>query len=267
MSHDVKLPEWYARKRLMVDDAFKIGKPKTRKSKTLVSPMDRYFIEIVPFKIGENTWDYCEATIFKANTRDKIETVRRNYGNIPVEWCEKHLYTGDDYVVTGEDYQGLTVINLSKGTKTDWISENAREGLGFCMAEAFISPDHSVIAVHGCYWGAPYEIQFFDFNHPEKLPWKSLGNFNGFIPVDGHTQAVDEIICWDDDETLLATVVSYHHGTNKTPIEEIEDEEFDWLWEDPEERILVSTISIAIKPTGSYQIIDRDWSAYDSTID
>jgi hypothetical protein len=260
--------EWYKKKRLMVEDAFKIGKPKLENSRTEISPSDRYYVEIVPYKISDTGWDYCESVIFRKGSRDKIGTVLRNYGRMPLAWCENHLKTKDDYLLCGEDYQGVTVVNLNTGEKTSWIGEEAKVGSGFCMADALISPDHSIIAVHGCYWGGAYEIHFFDFNDPEKLPWKSIGVFEGFVPMFGSHYAIDEIIAWDDDQTLLCTTVSYHHAVNQTRIEEIDDvEEFDWLWEDPEERIAVCTTSVAISPDGKSEILEHSWSEYDSKID
>lgn len=263
-----KVPDWYRKKRLMVQDAFQLGKPKLHLSKTETSPSERYYLEVVPYEISKNGWDYCEGVVFRKGTRDKISTVHRNYGSMPIAWCENHLKTRDDYLICGEDYQGLTVVNLNTHEKFDWISDEAEGGGGFCMVDAIVSPDHSIIAVHGCFWGGPYEIKFFDFNDPEKLPWRELGTFPGFVPMFGSHYAIDEIIAWDDDQTLLCTTVSYHHAVNQTRIEEIEDEEeFDWLWEDPEERISVCTTSVSLTPDGKSEVLEHSWSEYDSKID
>lgn len=88
------------------------------------------------------------------------------------------------------DYQGQTVIELDTGNHVSHLPKSAENGAGFCWAAIHPSPNGKVIAVEGCFWGAPYEIRFYDFAEPMLPPWVQI--------ADGGE--LSDFFGWTDDE-------------------------------------------------------------------
>lgn len=47
----------------------------------------------------------------------------------------------DEYLITAENYQGITVINCSQHLVQSWLLKSAKEGTGFCFSSVEISPN------------------------------------------------------------------------------------------------------------------------------
>lgn len=166
-----RLPEWYNLKRLASVEAFHLNTSKALydSSKTYTSPSGRWSVETIPYKITENGWNYCKGIIRDSNKDNKIVgELYRNYGYFPIGWAESHE-NGNDYLITGEDYQGFCVVNLNESKKHSYISSQAKAGGGFCSAVYTPSPRKKKIALDGCYWGGPYEMHIHDFSNPFKM--------------------------------------------------------------------------------------------------
>ena len=54
------------------------------------------------------------------------------------------------------------MVNLTRRLTHTYFPEEAYNGGGFCWAAAYPSPDCSLLAVDGCYWGAPYEVVLYE---------------------------------------------------------------------------------------------------------
>ena len=117
-------------------------------------------------------WDYSRGLVTQVRDGRTITAIRRNYGHFWHSWVN-HA-NGHEYLLCGEDYQGYTVIDLCHEVERVYLPEGAAGGAGFCWTAALPSPDGRTVAVEGCYWGAPYELVFFDFTQPEERPLPDL---------------------------------------------------------------------------------------------
>ncbi len=154
------------------------------------SPSGKYTLLVTPYFTKKGSWSYTLGEVYRVESEGaepvKVAEVRRNYGSMIEFWVESHPLTGNDYLVTGEDYQGFTVVNLTTGKVTSHIPDDAFEGHGWCpvVFQHFPMPDTSkvVLKVSGCYWACPYEVRLYDFSDPDApeffengLPWLTKG--------------------------------------------------------------------------------------------
>ena len=173
-----------------IDKFFVPENAQTEKQSTHKSPSGKYLLRVTPYRTREGAWNYTLGEIYRVEPASaepvKVADVRRNYGSMIEFWVEGHPFTGQDYLVTGEDYQGFTVVNLTTGKVTTHIPDDAFEGYGWCPVtfQPFPMPDTSkfVLKVSGCYWACPYEVRFYDFSNPDApdffengLPWLTKG--------------------------------------------------------------------------------------------
>jgi hypothetical protein len=91
--------------------------------------------------------------------------------------------------------------------------------MGFCWTAAYSSPDSTIVAVDGCYWGCPYEIVFFDFTKPEDLPYKE------FLRVD----TLDECDGWLDNDRFKLKREIRIRKADGCPYDELSEAEQDEL--------------------------------------
>ena len=122
-----------------------------------------------------------------------IADVKRNIGHFWHAWVEHP--NGNEYLLYGEDYQGYSVVNLSSTSYQTYFPEEGHKGFGFCWAAVYPSPDKLTLAVDGCYWGGPTEIVFYDFQTPDRLPYKELGR---------EGKNLVEAVGWLNNETFQA---------------------------------------------------------------
>lgn len=167
--------EWYVKKRERVEAHVKeVGLGDEVDSE--LSPSGRWHLSLR----GTNptkSWDYTQATIERVADESYQMTVIRNYPNFHHGWVED--YQGHDYLLCGEDYQGVTVIELDTLKEVHYIHPSAEQGNGFCFAEYTLLPDNKM-QVLGCFWAAPYEKVIYDFSNPLDLPWPELYRESAF---------------------------------------------------------------------------------------
>ncbi len=160
----------------------------TRESFT--SPSGRYLLETQEASKGGNTWSYVRGVITRVADSVEIAEVIRNYGVFWHCWVQ-HL-DGSEYLLCGEDYQGYNVIDLDNAANNCFFPSEAFDGVGFCWTKVHPSPDGFVLAVEGCYWACPYELVFYDFRDPSKLPLPELARLEEY----------DDVTGWRDNNTL-----------------------------------------------------------------
>lgn len=129
------------------------------------SPSGEYHLVIYKYKTDPGYGDVSLGKIYKKGSDTPLFEVRRNFYSFPYSWVEGHP-NGHDYLITGEDYQGQTVLELDTGNRRDYLPEAAKKGHGFCWAGHAFNYKHQILVVEGCFWAAPYESKFFDFSDP-----------------------------------------------------------------------------------------------------
>ena len=194
-------------------------KPKNRtdESEKIYSPSGNFYLIISSYKTGENTWEYSQGIIIKSENDKVIADVKRNYSHFWYSWIQ-HV-NGNEYLLCGEDYQGQTVVNLTKGITQNYFPESGFDGHGFCWVNAIPSKDSQVLAVEGCYWACPYDIVFYDFKNPDKLPFKELKRI----------EDIGEIKGWNENNDFIADREIEIRKSDGKPYDELTDEEQDIL--------------------------------------
>jgi hypothetical protein len=97
--------DWRIEKRAAIDAVFDIARQD--ESSRHSSPSGRYELEIVSWE-PPSGWRYSEG-IVRLSGGESIAVIRRNYGQFPFAWCEDHP-RGHDFLIAGEDYQGLSAF-------------------------------------------------------------------------------------------------------------------------------------------------------------
>jgi hypothetical protein len=147
-------------------------------TQTHVSPSGLFNLEISGYATKPDAWNYSRGVVRDLNNVI-LADVKRNYSSFWYTWIQHP--NGCEYLLCGEDYQGYSVINLTKGTTKVYFPDEGYGGTGFCWTAVYPSPDNLVLAVDGCYWACPYEIVFYDFTDPERLPLLELGRLTNTL--------------------------------------------------------------------------------------
>lgn len=138
----------------------------TKEPLEFLSKDKKYKLIVNTYAAGKGIWDFSKGTIINNHTHDILIEIKRNFISFPFKFID-HT-NGLSYLICGEDYQGITVVNLESG---DFYSKK----YGFCPANYKYHANQNILEVEGCYWGAPYEYIFYDFSQPlEKLQEISL---------------------------------------------------------------------------------------------
>jgi hypothetical protein len=186
--------EWYQEKRRQVEAYFVEEHRLPDPPPIALSPSSRYRLEVSYYSTGPGTWNYSRGIVTRIEDGSILADVKRNYSAFPYTWIDHP--SGNEYLLCGEDYQGYTVVDLTHGTTSTYVPPEAQQGVGFCWAVVYPSPDGRTLAVDGCYWAAPYELKFYDFAHPSVLPLPELGGSG--------TSDYDAVaVGWEDSETFV----------------------------------------------------------------
>lgn len=135
------------------------------------SKSGKFTLWCLPKETKPGSWSYTMGVIKSSDTNEIIAKIYRNYSIFHHSWCLKDQ---DEYLITAEDYQGLTVVNCTQGWVKSWVPKSAAKGAGFCFHSADTSPDERYLSILGCIWGGPYQYMIRDFSHPESLPYPTL---------------------------------------------------------------------------------------------
>ncbi len=201
---------YYAdRKRWYCRDETQDGEPVTH-----TSPSGRYRLMVTRHATEKGAWAYSKGRVYDG---DRLVTeVCRNYHSFPFAFVEVHP-NGHDYLVCGEDYQGQTFVEIDTGRRADHLPKSASHGFGFCWAKITPSPSKRTLAVSGCFWAAPYEVWFVDFDDP----------MSGHPIVLKRESDADGFIGWTGDDTAEYGRVSEVYTANNKTIDECSPEELD----------------------------------------
>lgn len=121
-------------------------------SSTKASPLfvGKYTLTVETYKTRPGAWDYTWGKITKDG--ELVASIQRNY---PHFLCQE---IGDESLVVGSRYIQSSIIDLK--SRTSWDSPND----DFCWITTSISPHRKTLAVTGCIWGDPTELQFYDLS-------------------------------------------------------------------------------------------------------
>jgi hypothetical protein len=122
------------------------------------SPFGQFVLEVRKYLTGHSadgykTWDFSRGIVRRIADQKIIADIKRNHPYFWRTWV-KHQ-DGNEYLLCGEDYQGYTVVNLHNGHVQSYFPPKGYHGGGFCWTAAYPSPDSKILAVDGCYSGAP----------------------------------------------------------------------------------------------------------------
>ena len=189
---------WYVKKRRNIQDRWKDSKPLLDQVQTHESPSGKYTLKITPcaFDLHRN-WAYTLGDVFSKSMGGvpiQISQVLRDHHVFPFVFCEDHP-DGHDYLLCGEDYQGLTVVRLDIGDRVDYIEKEAESNRGFSWADCQVSPDKTRIAIEGGYWAQGFEVHVLDFRTPFDPPYVRVGK--DFV------QYHDRLIAWKGNDQYL----------------------------------------------------------------
>jgi hypothetical protein len=152
-------------------------------------------LRIDRYRRGPDKWDYSRGIVRRLADGAVVADIKRNYSDFWHAWVQHP--NGCEYLLCGEDYQGYSIINLTKNTVSTYLPPEALKGHGFCWTSVYPSPDGLILAVYGCYWAQPYEAVLYDFSNPGVLPLPELHR------IDPEDWQVDSVIGWEDDDTLV----------------------------------------------------------------
>jgi hypothetical protein len=159
----------YLEKRARVEQFFV---PENRMAETAVvttSPCGKYTLEACQYRTRSEYRKYTRGVV---STKDgQIADIKRNYSSFWHAWA---YHPKGEYLLCGEDYQGQSIVNLQTEKITTYFPDAGFNGSGFCWAAAWPSANSAILAVHGCVWGGPYDVRFYDFSSPEEFPYTQL---------------------------------------------------------------------------------------------
>lgn len=188
---------WYTKKRRNIEERWKGSTPLMDQVETHTSPSGKYTLKITPcvFDLHRN-WLYTVGDVFTKSIGGEIQLAQivRDHHVFPFMFCEGHT-DGNDYLLCGEDYQGLTVIRLNTGERVDYIEKEAESNQGFSWSDCQISPDKTRIAMKGGYWAQGSEVHIRDFRNPFSVPYVRVGK--DFVRYH------DKLIGWQGNDHIL----------------------------------------------------------------
>ncbi len=167
--------EKYMKERSEINQYFGEEYLKPMETKNIISPSGTYALKIYYYehKEGNIVYAYSKGVLNCKN--GKTVEIKRNYDHFQFCWIEEK-----DYFLCGADYQGYSIVDLKNGELKHYVPEEYYQGIGFCWVQVHYLHDNDIIAVEGCYWGAPYDIVFYDFSKPMELPYKELLRVAGY---------------------------------------------------------------------------------------
>ena len=169
----------YRERRAEIERCFRRSNCLPKTAETFVSPDAQFSLQVTEYRARPDDCNYSRGRVTRARDGRVIADIRRNYSDFWHAWIAHP--NGDNYLLCGEDYQGQTVVNLTREQVRSWFPDSGYEGWGFCWTAAYPSPNGRNLAVDGCYWGAPYEVVIYDFRRPDELPYPERSRHPGIF--------------------------------------------------------------------------------------
>lgn len=169
-------PNWYLERRADLKAILSVLEPVPGSERLEVSPCGRYQFSATLYQINEEITSFGVCELKRADG-ESIARIESNLG-FSCTWVPQHS-SGFSYLITHEDYQGFTVIQLETGERVDYIPPEAERGEGFCAMQRHPTPDGKVLYVMGCIWARETELVVFDFSEPMAPPYPELWRRKG----------------------------------------------------------------------------------------
>lgn len=158
-----------------------------------LSPCGRYSLKTTLWKNKEGHLA-TKGTLKHCVSGDIIAEIIRNASPFQHTWIGKHP-SGNKYLICGEDFRGVTVINVENGERIDWVQPEPE----FLWKAAYPSPDGRLLAVVGSHWSCNCDIMIIDFSFPMIPPWPILGIVPDY--ADPHWSDINTAKWLNNDET------------------------------------------------------------------
>jgi hypothetical protein len=209
------MSQQYNEQRKEFETAFDLLPKVAGSDEEFVSPSGLYKLHVAEYGEVETYQIYSRGLVSKIADGQIVADIKRNYPSFWHSWVEHP--NGNEYLLCGEDYQGYSVVNLTQETYQSYFPDEALQGSGFCWVAAYPSPDKLMLAVDGCFWACPYEIVFYDFQQPDKLPYKEIErvDINYLKDCEG----------WIDNETFVFNRQFKVRKSDGLPYEQLSKEE------------------------------------------
>ncbi|CAH6420333.1 Hypothetical protein HVR_LOCUS1166 [uncultured virus] len=204
-------------------------------SNDILSPSRRFKLIIHSYKTKENCWNYTKGVIIRLSDGTVIAEIIRNYSAFHHSFfTRKNGDKNQEWLCTGKTYLSQCFVNLDTGEIYD-NSEASTDSHAFCWASVKANLSGTILAVEGCIWGGPYEIEFYDFSDPTKgwpiIKFNNYDNYHDLYVDDNHETQ------WLNNETFQYTrnrkyCPRFGKEEDELEIEELEqlpkvDEEYD----------------------------------------
>ena len=197
----------------------------------IISPSGKYKLIIDGYRVNPKYKDpsVTRGVVRKLKEETIIADIKRNINYFFYHWI---IHPNEnEYLLCGENYQGYTMVNLSKRLTQSFLPEEAKEGMGFIWSTVYPSPDKLVLAVGGCVWGMNHEVRFYDFSNPDVFPLKELGKFD--------EQKDTRVIGWEDNNTFVIGIEHWRRKSDNKRFEELSLSEQDELDNDPDRLVSI----------------------------
>jgi len=213
--------ERYLEKRRRVEELFTKRRPLQAPPDVSISPGGRYRLEVSSYGDDPKHWACTRGIVTRLSDGKVLGDIKRNYSHFWHCWVEHP--NGKEYLLCGEDYQGYSLLNLTDEAYHVYFPEEGYKGAGFCWVRVYPSPDQLMLAVDGCYWACPYDLVFYDFRTPDKLPYRELGRVEDQSECEG----------WLGNETFALKRGFDTRASDGKRFEELTDAEQDELLGNP----------------------------------
>lgn len=211
---------WYEERRSKVLQAVSAGKPKKGMKEKRTSPLGKYSLELIPYAVSDRRFPYYCIVDIQDSTGERIGKVIRNEADFPYHFIEGHK-DGKDYLFCAEDYQGMTVINLTDGIKMDYISEKSKREMSLRITDFYVSPNQEILALEGHIKAKPNdafsldEIHFYDIKDLKGVPYQEIDKRLTF--------AYDKVIGWETNERFIVSTIEDYIMPSGICLDDVKD--------------------------------------------
>lgn len=178
-------------------------KPENLKAtKYIISPSKKYQLTIETYSTKPKCWDYTRGTVVRLSDNHKIITIDRNYSIFHHSFFIKN---NCEWLFCGKTYMSQTFVNLDTGDVYDntdrlKLTDDYKKGICFCWTKVYSSNDGNTLAVHGCIWGGPYFLGFYDFSDPSDLKLLKFEDPIDYASFEPYWTKDDIFVCFNTED-------------------------------------------------------------------